>query len=335
MAKNKNKKKKNKNKNKKKPKVTTYTPKTYSSFPARTEFGRPNKEIFTVEGAKGFPEVHISKKAHDKMWALVQECSIEIGWMSSVVRDVETGNFIIEDVYVPLQECTGTTTVITADGDAELMMELMSAGRTSEINKLKCWGHSHVNMGVFASGTDEDQTDVFIKRFDDFFVRFIGNKKGELLCNIYLMKEGMILNNPDMIISEALEGEEDLDYTEWAEEEIDSKVKRVSYSYTKYSHSGRYNAPYSGTAVVPYDPSGKYDETIYSGDNTSVYKKKDYGWEWEEWEENYGGGSFGDDRLVEWYDTDEKETEEVEILEKEDYNEIYDAWGFPINDQYN
>lgn len=205
-----------------------------------TEFARPKAQDFTVQftGENDFPTVTISPIAHGKMLALVKECPIEISWMSSVTV-TDAGDFIIDDVYVPLQECGPATTEISEDGDEAMMMELMEQGKLAEVNKLRCWGHSHVNMGVFASGTDDTQTQDFLNNLheagSDHFIRFIGNKRGELLCNVYLLDKGIILNNPDMNVR--VDGR---DWAEWAKGQIKDKVTRKVYvapSYTGYAAS--------------------------------------------------------------------------------------------------
>lgn len=228
--------------------VKRYTPGfKLPTRPVRTKFDRPFNETFTVSGMKGLPSVYITAVAHGKMYALVQECPIEISWLSSVTRD-EDGDFVIHDVYVPLQTCSGTTTNISQEGESEMLMELVDAGRPQEINRLKCWGHSHVNMGVNPSGVDENQTQDFLDRFDDHFIRVIGNKRGELMCHVYMVKEGMILNNPPIIVNE-----DGVDYTDWAKAEIDAKVGR--YTYVAKPIPGMLK-PYGSGVITDNDDEG-------------------------------------------------------------------------------
>jgi len=228
------------NRNRKKNKKNTgYTPPVKSAAragfrgwvappkPVRS-FDRPKNESFTVSftGDNEFPDVYVSGPAHGKMLALVKECPIEISWMCSVTRR-DNGDFDINDVYVPLQFCGPANTEISEEGDEALMMELITAGKAEELNNLRCWGHSHVNMAVFASGTDESQTQDFLDNLgeagSDHFVRFIANKRGELLCHVYLLNQGIILNNPKMYIRV-----DDIDYSDWAKTQIADKVTRFA-----------------------------------------------------------------------------------------------------------
>ena len=209
--------------------------------PPVTEFKRPRAESFTVSGTGGWPSVYITAKAHGKMLALVKNCDIEIAWMASVHRD-DDNDFVIRDVYVPLQECGAASTDISEDGDAELMMELLGQGLASEVNALRCWGHSHVDMAVNPSGTDDDTTQKFIDNLSevgsDHFIRLIGNKRGDLMCHVYLMDQGVTLNNPPIHVRK-----DDVDYTDWALEQIATKVTRITYTYP---YGGSYTGGWYG-----------------------------------------------------------------------------------------
>lgn len=224
-------------------------------FAAVKEFKRPRSESFTVSGVQDFPDVIIEAEAHGKMMALIQTCDIEIGWMSSVTRCEVTGDFHINDVYVPLQECSAATTDITAEGDAALMMELIEAGKMDEINALRCWGHSHVDMGVSPSNTDETQTEEFCGRFTDHFIRVIGNKYGDLMCHVYLIGQGITLNNPDLVVKT-----NDVDYTDWAKEQIKTKVTQQVWT----------------TKTVGGKTQRGYVQSAYTGDN-SIYDDRMHG----------------------------------------------------------
>jgi len=215
-------------------------------------FKRPSREYFRIESFPGKgPKVIIKKDAFLKMKALIAECSIEVSWMATCDM-MDDGNFVIEDVFVPEQECSGTTTDMTIDGVALLINEMLETGRHKEINKLKCWGHSHVNMGVSPSGVDENQTDEFIERLDSFFIRVIGNKRADMSCHVYILGKGgvvrQILHHPDIEVEGA--PYENNEFTEWAKTEIDKKVKKRVWSW-----GGR-----KTTVITPKD--GPSEESI-------------------------------------------------------------------------
>ena len=53
-------------------------------------------------------------------------------------------------------------------------------------------GHSHVNMSTSPSGQDDKQMEVFADSNDDFFIRIITNKQGNLRLDIYDFESGII-----------------------------------------------------------------------------------------------------------------------------------------------
>ncbi len=194
----------------------------------------------TVEmlGDKQWPRVYLAPEAHGKMWALVQECDIEIGWLSTVSKTSD-GNFVIDDVFVPAQRCTPASTTITEDGKAGLLDVLLRERRHDAINRLGCWGHSHVYMGVFASRVDEDQAEEYVEeRRDqghDHFIRVIANKRGDLFVSLYLLDRDMVLHHAPLEV----EKPEPEAYLEWAKGEIERKVKRQIMSMANFGTWGR------------------------------------------------------------------------------------------------
>jgi len=198
-------------------------------------FMRPIDAGLTVEmlGDKQWPRVRLAPEAHSKMWALVQECNIEIGWLSTCSKTAD-GNFVIDDVFVPAQRCTPASTTITEDGRAGLLDVLLRERRHDAINRLGCWGHSHVYMGVFASRVDEDQAEEYVEeRRDqghDHFIRVIANKRGDLFVSLYLLDRDMVLHHAPLQV----EKPEPEAYLEWAKGEIERKVTRQIMSAANF-----------------------------------------------------------------------------------------------------
>lgn len=133
---------------------------------------------------KRVPKIFVCRKAMNKMKEYIRQVDKEVGWLGTVVRD--NGNYIIEDVYLFKQEVHSTTTEITVDGLNEFAMDLLQQEDGFEIwNKMKMWGHSHVNMSTSPSAQDNEQMKVFQEGNDDFFIRLITNKQGIFTFDIY------------------------------------------------------------------------------------------------------------------------------------------------------
>lgn len=136
------------------------------------------------------PTVFISEQALKDMMILVGETKTEVGWLGSVKR--LGSNFLIEEIFIPQQEVSMGTTEMTVEGLAKLTRELVKRDDADEIcNNLKFWGHSHVNMAVDPSRTDDDQMKKF--EYNDFFIRAILNKQGEMKVWLYIYEYGMII----------------------------------------------------------------------------------------------------------------------------------------------
>ena len=150
----------------------------------------------TVEILTGSdPIIYVNIDAIGKMKEYVDGCSDEIGWLGEVIKD-EVGNYIIKDVHLFKQQVHSTTCEITTEGLTEFANEiLMQPSGMDKWNDIKCWFHSHVNMGVTPSGQDNLQMNVFKDCGHDFFIRGIANKKGEMEFTLYNYTDGLIYKN--------------------------------------------------------------------------------------------------------------------------------------------
>ena len=121
--------------------------------------------------------VTFSDKAMAKMLSLIMLCDKEVGWHGSG-RRIETGKYLIDDVYIYPQKTTAATINIDDDGYAKWMMsECMEHEERAES---RCFhGHSHVNMAASPSGVDRDYQDDTIEMVqeDGFYIFAIINKR--------------------------------------------------------------------------------------------------------------------------------------------------------------
>lgn len=183
-----------------------------------------------------FPRVVLTAETSGRMEALVSCCNIEISWLSTVIQD---GNdYVVDNIIVPPQLCSiGGTTF------QESSLMAMFVGEDGKIPRdvlpliadLRAWGHSHHNMGVFASKTDEDQSTDFLNQVQKYFVRIICNKFGQINTTLYLLERDLILYHPKLIClkppkqkAEDISAGELYPWDDWAMREIDQKVQRSS-----------------------------------------------------------------------------------------------------------
>jgi hypothetical protein len=132
-------------------------------------------------------EIKFDSKVYKKIGFYVQYAQGEVSGFGKIVRDKEDPSiFHVTDVILLEQQCTGVTTELTQDSQAEFMNELITQGKGDEIGQWRLWWHSHVNMEVFWSGTDDnaiDSLDTGLEK-DNFWLSTVFNKKGEVKARI-------------------------------------------------------------------------------------------------------------------------------------------------------
>lgn len=143
------------------------------------------------------PVVYITTAASRKMNAYIQNCEEELAWLCVVERQNEN-TFCIEDVMLFEQEVTAVTANICEKALNDFGSMLIQTGRTDLFNKIRGWGHSHVNMAVSPSGTDEDTFKQFYSTCE-YFIRLIGNKRGELRVDLVDCEKRLQYDNLDFL----------------------------------------------------------------------------------------------------------------------------------------
>jgi hypothetical protein len=130
------------------------------------------------------PKVIFTSEALYRQWLLVNNVDKEVGWLG-VTRRQPNGDILVDKIILFDQEVTSTTTVITAAGLSDVAEKMIDEGNEDEIEMLRFWGHSHVEMATNPSGQDDQQMKEFEENGADYFVRAIFNKKGCVRIDIF------------------------------------------------------------------------------------------------------------------------------------------------------
>ena len=204
------------------------------------------------------PIIEFTQKAWRKINYVIQTCSQEVGWLGSVEKVKGTTNpyhLRITDIWVPKQEVHATTCEIKTDGRDALLQELFEKAETPQkgmelANSIRYWGHSHVNMGVGASGQDDQE--ILGLKDCPWYIRGIHNKKGEINLALYVFSENVVYRDLKPVVLDAMPEDEkaDLDC------QIKNNVKQKSYTYSTPSYN------YYGGNYCKYDTQG-FDSTIH------------------------------------------------------------------------
>lgn len=142
------------------------------------------------------PVILIDEVALNKMFVYVAECPDEIGWLGTATFDNSENIYTIHDVYLFKQQVHATTTEIKPEGLELFATEILEQPNGIEIwNNIRMWGHSHVNMGLTPSAQDNKQMQEFSQIGQEWFIRLIANKKGELCVDLFHYEKGLYFTN--------------------------------------------------------------------------------------------------------------------------------------------
>lgn len=121
-------------------------------------------------------KIVIDNMVYQKVMYWVHKSSDEVSGLGNVIYEPETNTIRVIDAIMLPQTNTGGSTDIDADAVAKAMF-LMHKNKVP--GQLKWWWHSHVNMGVFWSGTDV----ATIKQLGGggWFSATVFNKRAEML----------------------------------------------------------------------------------------------------------------------------------------------------------
>ena len=154
-------------------------------------------------------QLYINADAYLKMCLYVRDTQTELGWHGVVKRTEDGKNYWIFDVMVYPQTVTGVT-VNTDQAEYEKWLNDLD---DDTFNHLRFQGHSHVNMGVTPSGVDERYYDDLMRPLpdNDYYIFCIMNKRGETYWRIYDLKNNLIYEDRDIVVSVLNSGDNKID----------------------------------------------------------------------------------------------------------------------------
>ncbi len=157
-------------------------------IPFQPHFARPRPEVIFTPAV---PTVYLTPEAYKRMCLYVELAPLEVGWLGTVSK-LESGDFLIEEVFLVEQQVMAAETELSVAGIEKLVLELVGSGDAGfdKANKLHFWGHSHVRMPTNPSFTDENTMRRFSAEGHEFYVRGIFNKFGQANFDVYYCQAG-------------------------------------------------------------------------------------------------------------------------------------------------
>lgn len=190
----------------------------------------------------------VSELAYKQMEFIVKNSSEEVGWLL-IVDKCEGNKFDVRECIILDQEVNGVTCELSPEALNSLALELLTNGQEDLYDRIGGWCHSHVNMPVIPSSQDNEQMKYF-KDGNDWFIRGIANKKGELKFDIFDYKTGLIFEDVKWELARPKEiadrirqlqeelnmlcNMEDADLENEIIEELKEKVKKKEVKYVPY-----------------------------------------------------------------------------------------------------
>lgn len=210
--------------------------------------------------------IYISEIAWMKITTLLREFGKEVAWHATAYRIPDGDEYFIKDVLVYPQ----TVTAATVDMDEEQYAKWLMDGVMAEderFDHIRCQMHSHVNMGVFASGTDEQHQQEILGqlRDNDFYIFMIWNKRLDSYMRIFDMEKNILFEKEDIewcVLDEAIGLAKFL-------EDAKKLVKEKTYTPTYAGgHGGNHGANQGYGRSPNYTPqnySGPYNPASQTG----------------------------------------------------------------------
>lgn len=215
----------------------------------------PHKFETTVSYVRAMPTTYFSLEAMEKMRIIVDACPEEVSWLGTV--DAVEGDFMVTDIFLLEQEVGPAHTEMSTSGLEKLTLQLLQLPNGAElVNKLKFWGHSHVNMGTTPSSTDRETVDLWEKNGHDFMIRAIVNKSPRMQLSVFDFKLSLCFNDSPWEVL----AEENPELQKSVLDEMKEKVKppETSYGggYTNPSYPHSSNDYWQNGRLYSY-PGGK------------------------------------------------------------------------------
>lgn len=150
-----------------------------------------NKE--TKLDFKQFVYITIPQAVYEEMMYYVEKFDTECsgcGLIKEIVHQYDDGTqieYAVTEIFLPAkQDNHSAGTEYDGEAVAEILTKCVQENKITDDTHLRFHWHSHVNMSVYHSGTDEDNYNEI--KCGDFLVSVVANKSGDVLGSVHYYK---------------------------------------------------------------------------------------------------------------------------------------------------
>jgi proteasome lid subunit RPN8/RPN11 len=171
-------------------------------------------------------KVFLSIQAYQKIRLWVEMAQGEVSWLGMVSemknKSGELQGFLIEDIHLLKQVCSGANTVLDDMAVAGFLTEMAKQGE--DTSKIKAWIHSHGELQCFWSGTDEDCISNLAN--SSYLISIVTNKDGNILARVDIFKPFQVTVND---VKVDIFYPENADLLQFCKTEFKEKVTESAY----------------------------------------------------------------------------------------------------------
>jgi hypothetical protein len=176
-------------------------------------------------------DILMEPRSWAKFWQLTNMVSTEIAAFGycEFEKDGDDAYLYVSELFTPPQEVSTTEVDFVTKG---LPYAVNKATKEGKLDQLRFCIHSHGNMSVGFSATDEEMIRTFGEQGIPWLASAIFNKKGESNARLDVFKVDQIPGVGQVTIDASIYRESDLDLINECKQEIDEFVTKQTYSYS-------------------------------------------------------------------------------------------------------
>ena len=218
------------------------------------------------------PTVLISAEAEQKIRHWVDCARGEVSGLGTVIHHED--GFLIEEVYLLKQRCTGSHTELDDEAVAALLVELDTKG--VDTGTVRFWWHSHGDLSAFWSGTDDSCIEGLAN--DNYMVSLVANKRRQDRVRIdQYTPIRLTLDEVPLRLHQA-----DLGLFEECEKEFADKVEEIAV----FTRRGRRGNRQPGKMTSAHLDGPPWPHDTHDEDDGHLLGDPDD----EGWDDDWGGG---------------------------------------------